>query len=125
MTTTPTTAEGATDVDALLSDLDGGQLLRMLARSLSDVAAGTVDNEGKGKVALTFDFEKVPGAHQVICKHTLAYTRPTSSGKASESSTRKTALHVGKFGRLSLTPDTQLPMFDRKGAVPDTSAPAA
>lgn len=125
MSTTNSTPalQGATDVSQFLSDLDGGQFERMLGKALSDVAAGTVDNEGKGSVVLKLDFEKVPGAHQVICKHSLTYSRPTSSGKASEQSTRKTALHVGKFGRLSFVPESQFAMFTRSGEVVSNTPP--
>lgn len=123
MTSTTPQIQGATDVGQFLSDLDGGQFERMLGKALSDVAAGTVDNEGKGSVVLKLDFEKVPGAHQVICKHSLTYARPTSSGKASEQSTRKTALHVGKYGRLSFVPESQFPMFTRTGDVAQNPTP--
>lgn len=106
----------ATDVSEFITDLDGGQFDRMLSIALSQVAAGSVDNDGKGEVLVKFSFEKVPGSHQVICKHGLKFTRPTADGKASEEVTRKTALHVGKFGRLTLAPETQIAMFDRQGA---------
>ncbi len=107
----------ATDVGEFITDLDGGQFDRMLSIALSQVAAGTCDNDGKGEVVVKFSFEKVPGAQQVICKHGLKFTRPTADGKAGEEVTRKTALHVGKFGRLSLAPENQMAMFDRAGGV--------
>lgn len=113
----------ATDVAEFMTDLDGGQFDRMLSIALSQVAAGTCDNDGKGEVAIKLAFEKVPGSSMVTCKHTLKFTRPTSDGKASEEATRKTTLHVGKFGRLTLAPENQLAMFDRTGATP--AAPAA
>ena len=106
----------ATDVAEFITDLDGGQFDRMLSIALSQVAAGTCDNDGKGEVTVKFSFTKVPGAAQVICAHALKFTRPTADGKASEEVTRKTALHVGKFGRLTLAPENQMAMFDRAGA---------
>lgn len=45
----------------------------------------------------------------------VTFTRPTADGKASEEITRKTTLHVGKYGKLSLVPETQAAMFDRAG----------
>lgn len=108
----------ATDVAEFMTDLDGGQFDRMLSIALSQVAAGTCDNDGKGEVVVKFAFSKVPGSSQVICQHTLKFTRPTADGKAGEEATRKTALHVGKFGRLTLAPENQLAMFDRTGATP-------
>ena len=114
----------ATDVAEFITDLDGGQFDRMLSIALSQVAAGTCDNDGKGEVSVKFSFTKVPGAAQVICSHALKFTRPTADGKASEEVTRKTALHVGKFGRLTLAPENQMAMFDRTGA-PAAPGPAA
>lgn len=105
----------ATDVGEFITDLDGGQFDRMLSIALSQVAAGTCDNDGKGEVTVKFSFTKVPGASQVICAHALKFTRPTADGKASEEVTRKTALHVGKFGRLTLAPENQIAMFARDG----------
>lgn len=105
----------ATDVGEFITDLDGGQFDRMLSIALSQVAAGTVDNDGTGEVNIKFKFTKVPGASQVICAHQLKFSRPTQGGRASEETTRKTALHVGKFGRLTLAPENQMAMFGRDG----------
>lgn len=110
-----TNSAAATDVAEFVTDLDGGQFERMLATALSQVAAGTVDNDGKGEVAIKFAFTKVPGASQVICAHQIKFTRPTADGKASEEVTRKTSMHVGKFGRMSIVPESQRQMFDRAG----------
>lgn len=59
-----------------------------------------------GEVAIKFSFSKVPGASQVICAHQIKFTRPTADGKASEEVTRKTSMHVGRFGRMSIVPET-------------------
>lgn len=127
MTSTNTSStSAATDVAEFITDLDGGQFERMLSIALSQVAAGTCDNDGKGEVNVKFTFSKVPGASQVICTHQLKFSRPTQGGRASEETSRKTALHVGKFGRLTLAPENQMAMFGRDGA-PATppSAPSA
>ena len=113
--TNASTTASTTDVGEFITDLDGGQFDRMLSAALSQVAAGVIDNEKAGEVTVKFSFEKIPGTHQVLCKHTCKFSRPTMDGKASEEVTRKTALHVGKFGVLSLAPPNQLAMFDRKG----------
>ena len=105
----------ATDVSEFITDLDGGQFDRMLSAALSQVAAGTVDNDGKGEVSIKLSFSKVPGSHQVTCAHKLTFTRPTADGKASEEVTRKTTLHVGQYGRLSLVPESQTKMFTKDG----------
>ena len=106
----------ATDVSEFITDLDGGQFDRMLSIALSQVAAGTCDNDGKGEVNVKFSFTKVPGSSLVVCAHALKFTRPTADGKASEEINRKTSLHVGKFGRLTLAPENQMAMFGRDGA---------
>ena len=117
----------ATDVSEFILDLDGGQFERMLSIALSQVAAGAVDNKKVGKVSLEFEVKPITGTHQVHVTHTLKFTRPTADGKASEEVTRKTALHVGKFGRLTLAPENQMAMFDRSGAAtaPTPTGPAS
>ena len=115
-TTLPNTSAATTDVGEFMTDLDGGQFERMLSVALSQVAAGTVDNDGKGEVTLKLSFSNVPGgASQVICAHKLTFVRPTANGKASEEVTRKTVLHVGRAGRMSIVPETQAQMFTRQG----------
>jgi hypothetical protein len=42
-------------------------------------------------------------------------------GKAGEEEKRNTPMHVGKFGKLSLSPENQLAIFDRAGQ-PATNA---
>ena len=111
----------ATDVAEFLTDLDGGQFERMLSIAVSQVAAGTCDNDGKGEVHIKLAFTKVPGASQVVCAHTLKFMRPTADGKASEEATRKTSLHVGKFGKLTLMPESQMTMFTRDGTANPSS----
>ena len=122
MSSNHSSTSAATDVAEFLTDLDGGQFERMLSIAISQVAAGTCDNDGKGEVNIKLAFTKVPGASQVICAHTLKFTRPTADGKAGEEATRKTPLHVGKFGKLTLMPESQFQMFSREG-IPTTSTP--
>lgn len=114
-TSTPAHAStaAATDVAEFISDLDGGQLERKLSIALSQVAAACSDhNEKSGTVTLKLSFKAIKGTHQVICKHALAYTRPTLDGSASEDETRDTVLYVGPYGRLSLA---QQPLRTEQG----------
>ena len=115
MSNTTQSTAAATDVAEFLTDLDGGQFDRLLSVALSQVAAGTIDNGGKGEATIKFAFSKVPGSHQVTCAHKLTFTRPTADGKAGEEITRKTTLHVGKYGKLSLVPESQMSMLTRDG----------
>lgn len=103
----------ATDVGEFITDLDGGVFDRKLSIALSQVAASVVDNKKVGEVNVKLKFTRIEGTQQVHCEHTLKYTRPTMDGKASEEETRSTALHVGKFGKLSLAPENQLAFLDR------------
>lgn len=106
------TTAAATDVAEFITDLDGGQFDRMLSIALSQVAAGVVDNKKTGEVNIKLAFKLIPGTSQVSCEHSLSFKRPTADGKAGEDATRRTVMHVGKFGKLTLTPENQLKMFD-------------
>ena len=65
-------------------------------------------------MSLKFSFKKIPGTAQVHVEHTLKFSRPTLDGKAGEEEKRTTALFVGKYGKLSLAPETQIEYIDRK-----------
>lgn len=104
----------ATDVSEFFQELDGGVFERKLSIALSTVAASVVDNDRVGKVTIELSLTKIPGTSQVHCGHTLKFTRPTMDGEASEKEKRSTPMHVGKFGKLSITPENQLQMFETK-----------
>ena len=114
--TANTPASAATDVSEFITDLDGGMFDRMLSKALSDTAAAAVDHDKVGEVTLKFNFKKIPGTAQVHCAHTIKFSCPTEDGKRGEEATRTTALHVGKFGSLSLAPANQMAFFNRTGA---------
>ena len=101
----------ATDVGEFITDLDAGMLDRKLSIALSQVAAASVDHDKVGKVTLEFTFKRIPGTTQVHCEHLLKFSKPTADGKAGEEEKRTTPLHVGKYGRLSLSPENQLDIF--------------
>lgn len=105
----------ATDVGEFVTDLDAGMFDRKLSIALSQVAAAVIDNDKAGEVNVKFAFKRIPGTMQVHVAHTLKFTRPTRDGKAGEEETRTTALHVGKYGHLSLMPENQLSMLTREG----------
>lgn len=104
----------ATDVAEFLSDLDGGVFDRKMSIALSQVAAASVDNDKVGEVTVKFAFKKIPGTAQVHCEHTLKFSRPTMDGKAGEEEKRTTPLFVGKYGKLTLAPESQMEFLDRK-----------
>lgn len=71
----PNTSAAQTDVSAFITDLDGGQFDRMLSVALGQVAAGVVDNNKVGEVAVKFTIERIPGTHQVNVKHSLKFSK--------------------------------------------------
>lgn len=96
------TTRAATDVAEIVGELDGGHFERQLSIALSQVAAKVVDFEKKGKVSIELNIERITGTFQVRVGHTIKFTHPTSTGKASEETSGATVLHVGKYGRLSI-----------------------
>lgn len=106
-----------TDVQAFISEIDGGVFEEKLSAALSEVAAAVVDYDGKGRVQITFDFERLGNSHQVSVKHKLIYKRPTPHGSASEDNSTSTPMHVGKRGKLSIFPEDQHQMFGKKGEI--------
>lgn len=104
---TPTTD---TNLAEVLDDLNGGVFAQQVGRALSDVALAVVTNGDKkrgGKVTITFDFTRIGESAQVAVKHSLAFSKPTARGKASEEATTETPMHVNRGGRLTLVPDSQ------------------
>lgn len=105
----------ATDIGEFITDLDGGMFDRKLSIALSEAAAACVDHDKQGAVSVTFTLKKIPGTKQVQVQHQLKYVTPTANGKKSEEETRTTPMHVGKFGRLSLAPESQMDLINRAG----------
>ncbi|MBN8431838.1 hypothetical protein JF535_13350 [Microbulbifer salipaludis] len=105
-----------TNVEEFITDLDAGVFAEKLSRALSDVAAGVCDNEKKGKVTIDFDIQLL-GSSQVNVQHTLKYTIPRRNGESTEKNVTKTAMHVGKGGRMTFFPENQHQMFTRTGEV--------
>ena len=103
----------ATDVGEFFQDLDGGVFEGKLSVALSQVAAASVDNDKTGEVNIKLAFKKIPGTTQVHCEHTLKFSKPTMDGKAGEEEKRTTALHVGKYGKLTIAPENQMTFIDR------------
>lgn len=112
--TKPKTTAAATDVTEFIGDLDGGVFERLLSVALSQSAAASVDNQKQSEVHVKFVLKPIGGTHQVHVAHQLVYKKPTSTGKTSEETNQTTTMHVGKFGRLSLVPETQTEMFAKR-----------
>lgn len=104
-----------TDVSEFVSDLDAGVLERQLSVALSQSAAAAVDNQKQAEVTLKLVLKPIPGTHQVHVQHTLVFKKPTATGKTAEEASQTTTMHVGKFGRLSLSPESQLDLITKQG----------
>ena len=99
----------ATNIAELFSDLDAGMFELVLSQAMSATAAAVVDNGPNGskvrggKVTVEFNFEPIKGTQQVSVSNRIAFTKPTSLGKASEETEGTTVLHVGRNGALAIT----------------------
>jgi hypothetical protein len=108
-----------TNVEEFINDLGGGVFAEKMSRALSEVAAGVCDYEKKGKVTIDLDIQLL-GSAQVNIAQTIKYTKPTKNGKQTEEDTTKTAMHVGKGGRMTFFPENQHQLFSKTGEVNTT-----
>ena len=115
MSDSSASTSAATDISEFITDLDGGQFDRKLSIALSQAAAASVDNQKEATVTVKFKLKPIGGSHMAHVDHTLEFKKPTESGSTSETETRTTTMHVGKFGKLSLAPENQMVMFAKDG----------
>jgi hypothetical protein len=66
-------------------------------------------------VSIKLKLKPISGTHQVHLEHTVSYRKSTLNGESSEKATQTTTLHVGKFGKLTITPENQLSFLDKQG----------
>jgi len=97
-------ARTATDVTDFIANLDAGLFEQKLGLALSQVAAGAMDHDRKGKITITLTFERLEGTFQCRVGHQLQFARPTLDGEAGEKEKRATVFHVGQYGALSIIP---------------------
>ena len=113
--TSPTPSHRDTDVVTFFEDLDGGVFIQKLARALSEVAGGVVDNNDKGRVDIQLNVKRIGQSYQVNVGSTLKYTVPTLRGKISEEDTTETPMHVNTGGKLSIFPENQGQLLTKQG----------
>ncbi len=107
-----------TVVPDFLGELDAGVFMNKIAAALNTVGLGVLNNGNKGKVVLTFDFERMGNSveeKRVKIKHKLQYSTPTPRGKASEEDTTETPMWVNKGGKLTILQEDQGQLFSIKG----------
>ena len=106
-----------TDAIQFIGDLEGGVLEQKIGHILSKVASGVIDHNKAGKVTLDMTIKRIGNSFQVEVAHKFSYKIPTANGDSSENSTTATPMYVGSGGKLTLFPEGQDQMFDRKGVV--------
>ncbi|MBC1185259.1 hypothetical protein HII27_05960 [Kluyvera sp. SCKS090646] len=116
-----------TVVPDFLGELDAGVFVNKIAAALNNTALGVLNNGNKGKVTLTFDFERMGNSveeKRVKIKHKLQYVTPTPRGKATEEDTTETPMWVNKGGKLTILQEDQGNLFTL-GGDPDGKLRAA
>jgi len=105
----------STNTSEFFSDLYAGVFDEKLSQALSDVAAGVIDNHAKGSVTIKFDLTQVGASNTVKIKHELKYTKPTINGDVTERDITETPMYVGTGGKMTLFPEDQSQLFDKRG----------
>jgi hypothetical protein len=90
----------------LFDQLDAGVFRQKVAKAFADVALGVAIHGKKGRVLLTFDFERIGESTQVEMIHKVHFSKPTEHGKTIEENTTSTPLHVGMGGALTVLETT-------------------
>lgn len=111
----------STNVNEMLSDLDGGTFEDRLGRVISEVAGAVIDNGRAGEVNIKLSIKQIGSSYQVQVGHKLSYKRPTPKGTVSEDSTSSTPMYVGTGGKLTFFPENQGQMFGKKGEIKEKS----
>lgn len=109
----PQTAPGFTP---LFEELDAGIFDRKVSHAIAQTALAVVnadDRKKTGRVTIEFEIERIGEGAQVGMTHKLTYARPTLRGKIQETDSTQTLLYVGKGGKLTITPDTQLDLIPK------------
>lgn len=98
-----------TTFSEVLGDIDAGVLERIASKALCDMAANVMDQKRKGKIVITLDLTHIKNTTQVDIKSCVKVNMPTmDEGDRTETVKRNTAMFVGKGGKLSLVPESQL-----------------
>lgn len=103
------TLEIPTSFNEVFSEIDVGTLERVASKWLCDTAINVMDQERKGKLTVTFEMEHIKNTQQLNIKATVKSMMPTmEKGERTESVVRGVAMYVGRNGKLSVIPESQL-----------------
>ena len=100
----------------VFEELDAGIFDRKVSHAIAQVALAVVNAESRkqtGKVTLEFNIERIGEGAQVNMTHKVTYSKPTLRGKANETDETQTLLYIGKGGKMTITPDTQLDLIQK------------
>ena len=106
---TPQGKQYPTDPARFIQELDGGVFAEKLGRILSDVCAGTMDNEKVGKVTISLSMKRVTDTYQVKIEHEIKHEKPLRRGKVVETNLTTTLMHVSAGGEMNLFLKSQVP----------------
>ncbi|MBQ1784675.1 MAG: hypothetical protein II007_13595 [Gammaproteobacteria bacterium] len=110
-----------TNVTDFITDLDGGVFAEKLSKVLSDVAGSVIDSNKRGEVIIKLTFRQIGSGSQVGIGTKLSFVRPTRRGKYTEEDTTETPMHVGRGGKVTILPEDQGQLFDKRGDAPAVS----
>lgn len=93
----------------VLGEVDGGVMERIVSKAMCDMAASIMDQKRDGKIVLTMSMSHIKNTTQLNIKTSVKTQMPTmDEGERTEMVKRDTAMFVGKFGKLSVAPESQL-----------------
>jgi hypothetical protein len=103
-----------TDITEFLQELDAGVFAEKVGHELSQIAMAVVEHGRPGRLQVTLDFKQIGHHHQLTVKHTMTSTRPTLRGKKTEEDATDTPMHVGRGGKMTFFPDTQMDLIPKE-----------
>lgn len=109
----------------VLGEIDAGVMERIASKSLCDMACNVMDQKRKGKIIITLELDHIKNTQQVNIKSSIKAHMPTmDNGDRTETVKRDTAMFVGKYGKLSIVPDTQMtiPGMEKKATDADSKS---
>ena len=102
---------------AVLEELDAGYFNQRISAALAATAVAVVNNENKaktGSVIIELKLSRIGEGAQIRMGHRLSYKSPTKRGYVSESDETETLLYVGRGGKMTVTPDTQMDLIAKQ-----------
>lgn len=105
-----------TDTSEFINSLNAGVFAQQVGRALSDVAAGVVDHNKKGKVIITLELSPIGESNQVKINHKLDFTQPTKRGSKREDTALDTPMYVTENGLELFQTNPTDQLFSREQA---------